>query len=391
MTPPRPASTRLPVAFVAGLAGGAAWLATAFINHLVATVGTGPVTAGLAPLLPATGPSWIAASATPWQFLIPLAAGLALGAIVFAAVPAALRAVARPGRAPVFLVIWACVVAASAVLGLVWAVGGIVVDWPPARLSFLVRGVQPEVGAGASWGLAWGWAPAWIAAAVGRRSERTRTGNRRTARIMRLLPAVGFAVVLVAALPLASDANRAPAPQPPAAEQAPAPVPIGQPAVSYTIEDGAPGSDHPAGGTWCAGGDVRTVLGRGDAATGHRAQRLRITNTSDRACRLGAYPDVAFDDAGGNAMNVLFYRGGSFMTEDPGPSVVVLPPGASAVADLGWNAMAPAGATTPGTLLVAPSAGADRTRLPVNTAGGELSLDIVDAGAVAITAWSAER
>ncbi|WP_417234794.1 DUF4232 domain-containing protein [Arthrobacter sp.] len=390
MTSPRPAITRPTIGLVAALATVAAWLATSAINHLAATVGAGPRTAAVLPLLPATGPSWIAASATPWQFLVPLVAALALGTIVLGCVPAALAAIARTGRTPVFWTVWACLVAASAGLGLLWAVGGIIADWPPARLVFLLRDVQPAVGAGAYWGLAWGWAPAWVAAAVGRGMHRRRTVSRRAVAVLRLLPAVGCAALLLAALPLASEANRAVTPQPPpTAEPAPAPVPIGQPTVSYAIEDGAPGSLHPAGGTWCAGGDVHTVLGAADAATGHRSQELRTTNTSSRPCRLGGYPDVAFDDPQGNAMNVLFYRGGSFMTTDPGPSAVVLQPGASATAMLGWNAMAAAGDTTAGTILIAPYAGTDRTRLPAGPDAGGPGLDILDGSAVAITAWSA--
>ncbi|WP_372697570.1 DUF4232 domain-containing protein [Arthrobacter sp. JSM 101049] len=256
------------------------------------------------------------------------------------------------------------------------------------RLVFLVRGVQPEVGAGAYWGLVWGWAPAWIAASAGCWSSRNRSGTGRATTVVRLLPAVGFAVVLVAAMPLASEANRNAAPVPVAAELVPAPIPIGQPDATYAIEPGAPGTPHPDGRHWCAGDDVAMSLGGGDAATGHRAQQLLVENTSTRACRLGTYPDVAFDDPDGNAMNVLFYRGGSFMTEDPGPGVVVLQPGETATAMMGWNAMAPGGSTTPGTVLVAPYAGADRMRLAVNGPGGELALDIVDGGAVAITAWS---
>ncbi|HXD28266.1 MAG TPA: hypothetical protein VN621_05860 [Arthrobacter sp.] len=40
---------------------------------------------------------------------------------------------------------------------------------------------------------------------------------------------------------------------------------------------------------------------------------------------------------------------------------------------------------------MAPYAGADRTRLPVNGAGERLGLDIVDGGTVAITAWATAR
>lgn len=316
-----------------------------------------------------------------------------LGSILWALLSAASRWAPAGERDPVFCGIWACTVAAGALLAGVWALGGIAADWPPARAAFLVREVQPLVGSGAYWGLLWGWIPAWIGVSVapGRIGSPTRSGSpaRGTAPVLRLLPAVLFAVVLVAAMPLASEANRNAAPVPAATEPVPAPVPIGQPDASSATEPGAPGSAQPDGRHWCAGDDVALSLGAGDAATGHRAQQLLVKNTSPRACRLGTYPDVAFDDPAGNAMNVLFYRGGSFLTEDTGTGVVVLQPGGTASASMGWNAMAPAGSTTPGTLLAAPYVGADRARLAVNGAGPGLGLDIVDGGAVAITAWSA--
>ena len=81
-------------------------------------------------------------------------------------------------------------------------------------------------------------------------------------------------------------------------------------------------------------------------------------------------------------MSVLVFRGGTFIADDPGLEPVMLQPGASARAVLGWNAMAAAGDTQAGTVLVAPYAGSDREKLPV-------VLDIVNGGAVAVTAWQA--
>lgn len=388
MTPPRPVSAHPAVAAFAALAVALTWLLSTLINQVMADIGTGSIVAGLGTLLPGTGPSWVGASEAPWQYLVPAAAALALGAILWGCLETVLGWLHGVGRAPTFLVVWACAVAAAALLGGLLVVGGIVVDWPPARWAFLFRDVQPQVGAGAYWALVWGWVPAWVGVFVERRHPARRpSGATWSTGVLHLLPAVVFAVVLVATIPLATEANRGAVPVPVASEPAPAPVPIGHPTVSYAIEMGAPGSAHPVGGQWCAGDGVSTVLAGADAATGHRAQQLRITNSSSTACRLGNYPDVAFDDAGGNAMNVLFYRGGSFMTRDPGPAEVVLQPGESATAMLGWNA-APAGATTPGTILIAPYAGAERTRLRVG-AEPPAALDIVDGGAVAITAWAA--
>jgi len=59
-------------------------------------------------------------------------------------------------------------------------------------------------------------------------------------------------------------------------------------------------------------------------------------------------------------------------------------PGATAQAFLGWNAMAGAGNTRVGTILVAPFAGVAGSSLPAD-------LDVVSGGYVAVTAWSLAR
>jgi hypothetical protein len=124
-------------------------------------------------------------------------------------------------------------------------------------------------------------------------------------------------------------------------------------------------------------------LGGGDAATGHRAQELRITNTGEADCLLARYPDVAFDDKGGSAMSVLVFRGGTYMTDDPRLEPLTLPPGGSARALLGWNAMAAAGGRPGRRRAGGAVCGNGREKLP-------LVLDIVSGGAVAVTAWHAD-
>lgn len=425
MTPQRPVSVRPAVALWAAVTAAGVWLVATLINQWIAAPGTGPVIIGLKPLIPATGPSGLAGIPAPWPFLVPLAAALALGSLLLALLPAVLGQVPRPKPLALFLAGWACVVAAAALLGALLALGAIVAGWPPARWSFIFSGVQPQVGAGAYWGLVWGWIPAAVAVLVNRHSTEAATAPSRrkspawrgTRAIVDILPALGFAVVLVAAISLAAAAPRATTPV--ASEPPPAPKHFGHPDVSAAVEEGAPGSAHPEGGHWCSGDAVHSEFGIGDAATGHRSQLLRVTNTSGQACRLGNYPDIAFDNAEGDAMNVLFYRGGSFMTEDDGPAAVILEPGSSATAELGWNAMATAGVPTPGTALVAPYAGAARARLPLRSGReghsaasapdtirhpGERDpevpdreradpspvLDITDGSAVAITAWAHE-
>jgi hypothetical protein len=108
---------------------------------------------------------------------------------------------------------------------------------------------------------------------------------------------------------------------------------------------------------------------------------IRLVNTGGSPCVLNSYPDVAFNDVAGWAMEVLLVRGGSFMTTDPGVRPVIVVPGGTAEAYLGWNAMAGAGDTRVGTVLVAPFSGAARSSLAMD-------LDMVNGGYVAVTAWS---
>lgn len=220
MTSQRAVSVRPAVFVITALAAAVAWLVASFINQALTAVESGPVIAGLKPLIPATGPSGIAEVPAPWPFLVPLAAALALGSLLLALLPAVLRQVPREKPPAVFLVRWACVVASAALLGVLLVLGGIVAGWPPARWSFIFSGVQPQVGAGAYWGLVWGWLPAMIGVLVNRRPFEPATepplrripAGRGTRAALRVLPVLGFAVVPVAAISLAAAAPRGAAP-----------------------------------------------------------------------------------------------------------------------------------------------------------------------------------
>lgn len=403
------------------------WLLSTGAFALVAAGGRPFPMSAVGLVFPATVPGWLASSVVPWPLAAVLVSALAVGGVAFALAPLA-SAAARPGtataagrtpaatgavsaaaghtpgitsagtarRGTVILALWCVVILAAAVTGGLVALGGIAANWPPSRLLELASPVVPAVSTAAYWGVLWGWLPAVLAArpllqqavagptspaTSARSASRDEPGSRSW---LRPLPAALFAVLLVAAFPLAQSANQAAAPAPPVAEPLPEPVVYGSPPVSAAVESGAPESVNPdpEGGRWCTGGDTAVVLGGGDAATGHRAQELLINNTGEAACTLARYPDIAFDDEGGSAMSVLVFRGGTFMTDDPRLEPVVLQPGTSARALLGWNAMAAAGDTRVGTVLAAPYAGTEREKLPV-------VLDIVNGGAVAVTAWQA--
>ncbi|UNK46371.1 DUF4232 domain-containing protein [Arthrobacter sulfonylureivorans] len=404
-------------ALVLGVASSAVWLLTASAFALVTASGRPFPMSVVGLVFPATLPGWLASSVAPWPLAAVLVSALVVGGVAYALAPLATAAgTTRAGtfrRGTLILALWFIVVLAAAATGGLVALGGIAANWPPLRLLELASPVAPAVSTAAYWGLVWGWLPAILAArpllrqaaSANRSSSATWSGSADPAGSaslngsanpvasatrrepgspswLRPVPAALFAVLLVAAFPLAQNANDAAAPAPPAAEPLPEPVIYGSPLVSAAVESGAPESPNPEDEPWCTGGDTAVVLGGGDAATGHRAQELLISNTGEEACLLARYPDVAFDDEGGSAMSVLVFRGGTFMTDDPGLEPVMLQPGASARALLGWNAMATAGDIPVGAVLVAPYAGTDREKLPV-------LLDIVNGGAVAVTAWQA--
>lgn len=183
-------------------------------------------------------------------------------------------------------------------------------------------------------------------------------------------------MALMAAFPAAhrstEEARAMSEPSPPPV-QTPEPVVYGSPEVSHAFQ--------PPGKNWCKGDEVAISWHEPEGATGHRGMRFELTNTGTAPCLLESYPDIAFDNVDGWAMDVLVVHGGSFMTDDPGISAVTVLPGQGAQAFLGWNAMAAAGDMRTGTMLVAPYPGTLRHSSPVD-------LDIIDGGAVSLTAWA---
>lgn len=308
--------------------------------------------------------------AQPWPLLSAVLCAVAVGVLAVML----LHAVhSRTGAGPGFAASWICVaVAALAATGLA-GLGLVIADWPPARLAWIVQDLQPMLGTAAYWAFIWGWIPGLGLRLLTAR----RAGQHRAPDAMApvLLVSVLVSLLLVTTVVQARQASLTATQTPPTAPEpvpVPSPVAYGWPEVSdATVE---------AGVNWCTGEQVEISWGQTEAATGHRALAIGLENTSQTSCELQAYPDVVFNDTTGNAMEVLLVHGGSFMTRDSGPGGVNLAAGGHAVAYLGWNAMAAAGDTSVGSMLVAPYPGAVRQQAPA-------ALDIVHGGAVAVTAW----
>jgi hypothetical protein len=314
----------------------------------------------------------------PWPVLLVVFSALAL--ISLSALLLAFSARPTKGKTTPphlgFLAIWMCIVIAAFGTALLTSLGDIIATWPPARLAWMLERVEPALSSAGYWGIVWGWVPALIGSRILRLAHRESSDAPESGHPRAILSfaAVLIAAVLTASLPLAehsSQGAKASTPEPVPAPTT-APLTFGSPEVSSAFQE--------VGENWCTGDHVSITWGEPEGATGHRGMSFQLRNSDSTPCVVASYPDVAFDDANGNAIDVLIVQGGSFMTDDAGVSSITLKPGSSAQAFLGWNAMAAAGDTRTGTMLVAPYAGTPRQSSPVD-------LDIIDGGAVSVTAW----
>lgn len=369
------------------IVAGAGWLLSGALFAALAWFGILPASFTRL-LFPETVASTAWHSAMPWPAVIPALSTLTLMGLTALLVhfalpgPAAEQGTPAGTRAstPAFMTVWLCVVLASFATSVLWSAGGVLAQWPPMRAATVFSSVETALLSAGYWGIVWGWVPAlaWTLLARRRNSAvRMERAGRLPARALLAGATAACAVLLVAAAPLSGAATRA-ASAASAAQARPAPSPSTPPVV-YGSPDVGP-AQQPPETDWCRGEQVTISLGQPDAAAGHRGMGITLKNTGGTPCVLNSYPDVAFDDSAGWAMEVLLVRGGSFATTDPGLHRVTVLPGATAEAFLGWNAMAGAGDTRVGTMLVAPYTGAVRS-------SSAISLDIVNGGAVAVTAW----
>jgi len=318
-------------------------------------------------LLPETIP--VAVWHTPGaEILVPALSTAAFGLLVAGGVMLLGRR-GRPRGLAGVLAVWAVVVLAAAIMGLVFGIAAASASWPPPRTAFLVQGVPGEIARTAYAGVIGGWLPALVAILPRTVAPRARSRRRiaAAATAAAALVALGLTpVVWSGAIRDARDAR--------AAEPAPSPVPTGDPPAEV-----APGSwtVDPA---WCVPERLAFTATEGDAATGHRTAAVTVTNTGPSPCVLPGYPDLAFAESPtGIAVDAPVAYGGSFMTEDPGPVERTLDPGATLTAQLGWDGP---GNGTVGFLWVAPYPGAERTVVPTPR-----PFDITEDATVFVTAW----
>jgi hypothetical protein len=124
------------------------------------------------------------------------------------------------------------------------------------------------------------------------------------------------------------------------------------------------------------------TVGQVEAALGHRAVVLKLTNCRTAPITVNGYPDVAVLNARRRTMNVTVARGTSYMAMDPGPTQIRLNKGESAVAAVSWSSTVEvAEDKASGTYLaVARHRGEQSVTWPVDT-------DLGTTAKIILTAW----
>ncbi len=204
----------------------------------------------------------------------------------------------------------------------------------------------------AYWGFAWGWIPAW---AFSRRAGEE-SARRWSPRLLGVTVASVVALVVVGSLRRSGGRGRS------------------------GTGAGPGGLDSPTPADACTPDRATLLLGTADGATGHRAQSIRLMNISEEPCVVEGYPDIAFADQNGHALDVAVRPGSSFLATDPGSAPVTVLPQGEATAVIGWDANATDGAIVARALHASLLPGYDRGSWPVE-------LDIVSGSEVAITVW----
>ncbi|MFF0345313.1 DUF4232 domain-containing protein [Kribbella sp. NPDC004875] len=119
-----------------------------------------------------------------------------------------------------------------------------------------------------------------------------------------------------------------------AARPAPRPVPSAQPtALPTPAPTPSPTPPRPT----CPDSGASVTVGPVEAALGHRAVVVKLTNCRSTPIALNGYPEIAVLDARRRTMNVKVTRGSSYMALDRGPTRILLHKGQSALAAVSWS------------------------------------------------------
>ncbi|MFI6308398.1 DUF4232 domain-containing protein [Amycolatopsis thailandensis] len=151
--------------------------------------------------------------------------------------------------------------------------------------------------------------------------------------------------------------------------------------VPPTVHTPVPGEVEPAG---CLGTGVTVKSGPVEAALGHRAVVLTLTNCGTTPRTLTGYPEVRLLDREKRPMTVEVEHGTSYMAIDPGVSPQTVRPGGTLLSVVSWSNTVTAGSPEAGAYVtVAAAKGDPEQRITVDT-------DLGTTGKLTLTAWNAE-
>ncbi|WP_233599052.1 DUF4232 domain-containing protein [Amycolatopsis sp. WAC 01375] len=151
------------------------------------------------------------------------------------------------------------------------------------------------------------------------------------------------------------------------------------PAPPPPAETPVPGTVEPAG---CLGTGITVKSGPVDAALGHRAVVLTLTNCGTAPRTLTGYPEIRLLDKEKRPMAVEVEHGSSYMAIDPGVSPQTVQPGGTLLSVVSWSNTVTVGSPEAGAYVtVAAAKGDPEQRITVDT-------DLGTTGKLKLTAWN---
>ena len=116
----------------------------------------------------------------------------------------------------------------------------------------------------------------------------------------------------------------------------------------------------------CPSSGLVVDMGEVQAALGHRAVGLTLTNCGSKPYRVDGYPSVRVLDDEGEPLPVKVNPGSSYMGTDPGPKEIMLKPGKTLHSLLAWVSTATGGDLIEGDALeIAPAPGLEARTFPL--------------------------
>ncbi|MBT2488738.1 DUF4232 domain-containing protein [Streptomyces sp. ISL-96] len=170
-------------------------------------------------------------------------------------------------------------------------------------------------------------------------------------------------------------------------EPGPTPRPVPTRSATAAPAPAPPASGSPSAGprpAGCSSGQPEVAMGEVQAALGHRAVGLTLTNCGKDPYQVFGYPSVQALGTDGKVLDVWVKRGSSYMGADKGPTSVILAPGESVRSLLSWTSNPKTGRLQQASALaIAPAAGEKARTFPLEGS------DVRTVDELTLTAWHA--